>query len=66
MSRYILDVPDMSCMHCVKRIETALKEAGLTGFDVDLDSKTVTLETEDVSRILEILDDTGYPSTVRK
>jgi len=66
MTRYILDVPDMSCMHCVKRIENVLKDAGVTDFNVDIDSKTVTLETGDVSGILDMLDDTGYPSSVRE
>ncbi len=31
MAHFILDVPDMSCQHCVKRISRALEEFGFNG-----------------------------------
>ncbi|MDD2206240.1 MAG: heavy-metal-associated domain-containing protein [Aminobacterium sp.] len=59
-------VPDMSCAHCVKRITTALEEAGYSGFNVDLETKTVHIETEDPQKIMDILDEAGYSANIEK
>ena len=66
MSRYVINVPDMSCMHCVNRIHKALSDMGLTDFEVNLHEKTVTLDTEKIAEILDVLDDAGYPAIVRE
>jgi copper chaperone len=66
MSRYVLDVRDMSCMHCVNRIDKALTEMGLSDFEVDLEARTVTVETEDISTVQEKLDDVGYPAEIKE
>lgn len=66
MSRYVLDVPDISCMHCVNRIDTALSEMGLSDFEIDLEAKTVTVEVEHISAVLEKLDDAGYPAEIKE
>lgn len=52
---------DMACGHCVSRIETALKEAGIA-HQVDLETKTVKIEGEDtvIATSMEILDDLGF------
>lgn len=60
-----LNVPDMSCNHCIKVIEGAVKGLdAAAGINVDLASKTVTIETkagpEAVSRAL---DAAGYPNS---
>ncbi len=66
MSRYIIKVPDMSCMHCVYRIDKALSDMGLTDFEINLEDKTVTLDSDKIAEILDVLDDAGYPAVVRE
>ncbi|NLC31718.1 MAG: heavy-metal-associated domain-containing protein [Clostridiales bacterium] len=57
----ILNVPDMSCSHCVDRISTALREEKLD-FVVNLENKTVGINGNDidVSKAISVLDDIGY------
>ena len=51
---------EMMCGHCVSRIDTALTEANIK-HQVDLDSKTVTIEEDGcVAEVAEILDDLGF------
>ena len=51
---------EMMCGHCVSRIDTALTEANIK-HQVDLDSKTVTIEEDGcVAEAAEILDDLGF------
>ncbi len=54
-------VEEMSCNHCVSRIEKALTEAGI-GHKVSLENKTVTIEDEQNNgeKAVEILDDLGF------
>ena len=59
-------VPDMSCMHCVKAIKTALgKVPGVTGVEVDLGSKHVTVAYDSAAVAVDDLKRTlasaGYP-----
>ncbi len=58
----VFHVPDMSCQHCVNRISAALRGMGIEVFEVDLLTRRVTLETDDPRKVLEVLDETGYPS----
>ncbi|EFQ23427.1 Heavy metal transport/detoxification protein [Aminomonas paucivorans DSM 12260] len=58
----VFHVPDMSCQHCVNRISAALRGMGIEAFEVDLLTRRVTLETGDPRKVLEVLDETGYPS----
>ncbi|WP_352424975.1 heavy-metal-associated domain-containing protein [Aminomonas paucivorans] len=58
----VFHVPDMSCQHCVNRISAALRGMGIEAFEVDLLTRRVTLETDDPRKVLEVLDETGYPS----
>lgn len=55
----ILKVEEMHCGMCVSRISAALTEAGI-GFEVDLDTKTVSVEDEKVALAIEELDDLGF------
>ena len=57
----VLKVEDMHCENCVKRINNALNEAGLT-FSVSLADKTVTIDGCEncVKKAIEELDDLGF------
>lgn len=66
MTRYIFNVPDMSCQHCVNRISKALEDLGLKDFRVDLEAKRVTVETDDPAQVISALDDAGYPAEEEK
>ncbi|KRT35030.1 copper chaperone [Acetomicrobium thermoterrenum DSM 13490] len=65
MAHFILDVPDMSCQHCVKRISKTLEELGLTEFKVNLENKTVEADTDDIESVIETLDEIGYKATLK-
>lgn len=64
MKKYVLHTPDMSCQHCVGRITKALNEAGYKNFKVILESKTVEIETDQINKVLEVLEIAGYPSII--
>ena len=55
---------EISCMHCVMHIKQALQEMGIKEAEVDLATKTITLETENVDAVLQKLEEIGYPSVV--
>lgn len=40
--RFLVD--NMTCNHCKMRIEKALKDAGFKKVDINLETKTVTIE----------------------
>lgn len=56
-----LQVPDMHCENCVRRITEALTREGLT-FQVNLDQKTVRVDgdAQAVAAAVEALDDLGF------
>lgn len=62
--KIVIKIEGMSCQHCVKRVDAALKE----NFDasdvvVDLENNQATLTTTQViddQAIVEALDDVGY------
>lgn len=55
-----LFVEDIQCGHCTMRIEKALKEANIEA-EVTLEDKSVKVKNEDKDKVLELLDDIGYP-----
>ncbi|NLD33552.1 MAG: heavy-metal-associated domain-containing protein [Clostridiales bacterium] len=57
----ILQVPDMHCENCVRRITEALTREGLA-FRVDLAGKTVAVDGDQqaVATAVEALDDLGF------
>ena len=63
----IFSVPDMSCEHCVKAISKALEAGGFpgSGFEVALDVKEVRVETDSPEKVAAILDDEGFPATLK-
>ena len=64
-----LSVGEMSCMHCVKRVEDALKNVkGVASVDVSLDNAeaVVTLEKEiDDAVLLNAVTEAGYPASMK-
>ena len=60
----ILNVEGMSCMHCVKKVETALNEVkGVKSVKVNLENKTaeVTLKEDmDIEILKKVVEDAGY------
>ena len=61
----IFSVPDMSCRHCVDAISKALSAAGLSGYDVLLDSQEVKIETDTPDKVIAILDEAGYEAELK-
>ena len=61
-----LNVPDMSCGHCVGTITKAIKALDRAAeVKTDLAAKTVTVEsTAPRDKIAHAVDDAGYPNTV--
>ena len=65
MEQTTLVAPDISCEHCQHAIEGALGElVGVDRVKVDIPTKTVNLtydpEIVTLTKIEEVLDDTGY------
>ena len=60
-----INVPDMHCENCVKRINNALNETGIK-FSVDLESKAVTVDGCEhcLKTALSELEDLGFTPTV--
>ncbi len=63
MKNVTLQVEGMSCQHCVRAIEGALKEVGASG-KVDLQSKQVAVSFDDskttIETIKEAIEEQGY------
>lgn len=62
MSRTVFQVEGMSCMHCKRAVEEALKElAGVDDARVDLEKKEVVIEgSADRSSMVSVVEDAGY------
>ncbi len=58
--RYELNVPDMSCHHCVARISRVLEEIEVPEYRVLLEDKVVEVETDDLDKVIAALDEAGY------
>ncbi|CAI6083766.1 Copper chaperone CopZ [Paenibacillus sp. JJ-100] len=63
MSNVTLNVKGMSCNHCVKSVEEAVKNAGASG-QVDLAAGTVAIEYNEqsvtIDQIKAAIEDQGY------
>ena len=55
-------VPEMTCGHCKMRIEKAMNGSGeVSELNIDLQSKTVSLESElPVEGLIRLFDEAGY------
>lgn len=62
-----ISIEGMSCQHCVKRVENALKElSGVNSVKVDLTRKFAEIElTKEIDNqaIISAIDDVGYEVT---
>lgn len=60
--KYTFKVPEMSCNHCKMRIEKTMGDSGkVSGVQVDLDSKKVSLESDlSVEALIDLFDEAGY------
>lgn len=61
----MLNVPDMSCGHCVKTIEAAVRGLdAAASVRADLAAKTVAVDSSIAARdVSQALDAAGYPNT---
>jgi Cu+-exporting ATPase len=64
---YELTVEDMTCKHCVGRVTKAVQEVDQEAkVEIDLPSKKVTIDSQaDLGRIVQAIDDAGYPVSAR-
>lgn len=64
--KYLLQVPDMSCEHCKKRIETVVGDhPEVRSIEVDLPHKRVSVETDlDQSVVIDLIDQAGYDANI--
>ncbi len=55
----VLNVPQIHCQNCVKRISQALSQEGIK-YEISAEAKTVTIDEKDLGKTLSILDDLGF------
>ncbi|AER67088.1 Heavy metal transport/detoxification protein [Thermovirga lienii DSM 17291] len=65
MTKTVFVVPDMSCEHCVRRITQVLSDAGYGDVEVLLSEKLVKVSTDKPEEVMEILEDAGYPASIK-
>ncbi len=60
--KYTFKVPEMSCNHCKMRIEKTMGDSGkVSGVEVDLESKKVSLQSElTAEALIDLFDEAGY------
>jgi copper chaperone len=58
MKKQVINVDGMSCEHCVQTITSALKDIdGVSGIQVDLEKKAVTVDYEENHTDLKTISD---------
>jgi copper chaperone CopZ len=62
MAQYLLKVPDISCNHCKMRISKALEEIGETNFEIRVAQKEIVIETDNIERVVQKLEEIDYPA----
>ena len=55
-----VNIKGMQCKHCVKRVESALKEGGAKKIKVDLGSGTASFENLDIATAEKLIIEAGY------
>ena len=59
-----ISIEGMSCGHCVKHVEEALKEIGAKNVEVSLDEKIALVdESVEDDKIKDAIEDVGYDVT---
>ena len=68
MEKVVLNVPNISCNHCVHTIEMELGELdGVINVNADAETRTVGIEFSDPATkqlLLETLSEIKYPATI--
>jgi copper chaperone CopZ len=67
MNELTFTVPGMSCGHCEAAVKGEVtKVAGVTGVQVDLETKVVTVEGDGIDRaaVVAAIDEAGYEVAV--
>ncbi len=61
----ILNIKEMSCNHCVQRINALLENLSIK-HSISLEDKTVTIDgsLDEIKRAIEELDDIGFTATI--
>ena len=54
-----VEVPDMMCQNCVKRIGDAMAKSNIP-VEIFLETKTIEVEEADLEKAKEILEDLGF------
>ena len=64
---YNFQVSDMTCAHCVAKVEKAIKSVDDTAkVDIDLDALAVKIESDKpVERFAKAIEDAGYTGELR-
>ncbi|MEG0895169.1 MAG: heavy-metal-associated domain-containing protein [Oscillospiraceae bacterium] len=55
----VLNVPQIHCQNCVKRISQALSQQGIK-YEISAENKTVTIDEKDINATISVLDDLGF------
>ena len=61
----IFSVPDMSCKHCVGRIEKALEKASVSSYEILLENKEVCVDEAEADKLVAALSSAGYPPVAK-
>jgi len=65
MNEVKLQVPDMSCDHCIHTVTKAAQAAGAETVQIDLDSKQVAVHYDaskvNEQQIRDAIEESGYP-----
>lgn len=59
-----LKIEEMHCINCANRISSALKTEGIK-FEIDLEEKSVKIDSEKTELAIEILEDIGFTATIK-
>lgn len=59
--KYLLYIPEISCNHCKMRISKKLEELGVNSYQVNVETKTVFVETDQVQKVADELSKIDYP-----
>ncbi len=65
MSKYVLSVPSMSCMHCYNTISNILEKKGIKDYELSLEKKQLIVSTDDIETLRKLLAEAGYETHIK-